>query len=197
MLALHDTLALAGGALLIAAAVSNGLLRHLERRAHERELLDRHTSFVPAPSSLAATADFVREIMPARLGHHDIERQHRGLASRAATLNVACFHNDDPADLELLVQDLIDAMAHHVQFEIEAMARLGVARHDEDVDADHLQIANAEYDFHLYCTGDMALETLIERVTGLLVAEHLGRRHPPLPCMETALQQLRGVNGAG
>ena len=67
------------------------------------------------------------------------------------------------------------------------------AQATNDVDADRLQIASAEYDFHLYCTGAMTLEALIDRVTGPLVTTHLARRHPPLPCMESALQQLRGA----
>ena len=190
---LRNTIGLASGALLIAAALSVLLLRQLERRAQLRALLTQHSSFVPAPSRLAATTDFVRDILPPVLGHHDIDRQHRSLASKAATLRVAFFHDDDPADIELLVHELIDSLSHHVQFEIDAMARLGVARRDEDVDADRLQVANAEYDFHLYCTGGMTLEELIDRVAGPLVAGHLTRRHPPLPCMQTALQRLRGV----
>ena len=190
---LHDTLGLASGALLFAAALSSLLLRRLERRAQMRALLTQHSSFVPAPSRLAATTDLVRDILPPVLGHRDIDRQHRSLASKAATLRVAFFHDDDPVDIELLVHELIDSLSHHVQSEIDAMARLGVARRDEDVDADRLQVANAEYDFHLYCTGDMTLEDLIERVAGLLVAGHLKRRHPQLPSMRTALQRLRGV----
>lgn len=190
---LRNTLGLASGALLIAAALAIVLLRVLERRAQMQELLERHSSFDPAPSRLAATTDVVRAIMPPRLGHLDIDRQHLGIASRAATLRIAFFHDDEPAELELLVHDLIDAMSHHVQAEIDAMARLGVSRLDADVDADRMQIANAEYDFHLYCTGAMTLKALIERVAGPLATGHLMIRHPSLPCMETALQQLRAA----
>ena len=190
---LHDTLGLASGALLIAAALSISLLRPLERRAEVCALLTPHSSFVPAPSRLAATTDVVRDIMPPRLGHRDIDRQHRSLASKAATLRVAFLHDDAPEDIELLGHELIDSLAHHVQFEIDAMARLGVSRRDEDVDADRLQVANAEYDFHLYCTGAMTLEELIDRVAGTLVAAHLMRRHPAVPRMQAALQRLRGA----
>jgi hypothetical protein len=70
-------------------------------------------------------------------------------------------------------------------------ARLDVERRDVEVDADRLQIVNAEYDFHVYCNGGMTLEALIDRVAGPLVAGHLMRRHPLLPSMESALQQLR------
>lgn len=190
---LHGTLGLASGALLIAAALAILLLRQLEHRTQIRALLTQHSSFVPAPSRLAATTDLVRDIMPPLLGHHGIDRQHRSLASKAATLRVAFFHSDASEDIELLVHELIDSLANHVQFEIDAMGRLGVSRRDEDVDADRLQVANAEYDFHLYCTGAMTLEELIDRVVGPLVAGHLSRRHPALPCMQTALQRLRGA----
>ena len=190
---LHDTLGLASGALLIAAALSILLLRRFERRAQTRALITQHSSFAPAPSRLAATAGLVRDIMPPMLGHHDIDRQHRSLAAKAATLRVAFFHGDASEDIELLVHELIDSLSNHVQFEIDAMGRLGVARRDEDVDADRLQVANAEYDFHLYCTGGMTLEELIDRVAGPLVAGHLARRHPALPGMQTALRRLRGV----
>ena len=54
---LHDTLGLASGALLFAAALSSLLRRRLERRAQMRALLTQHSSFVPAPSRLAATTD--------------------------------------------------------------------------------------------------------------------------------------------
>lgn len=190
---LHDTRGLASGALLIAAALSILLLRQFGRRAQMRALLAQHSSFVPAPSRLAATTDLVRDIMPPMLGHHDLDRQHRSLASKAATLRLAFFHSDASEDIELLVHELIDSLSNHVQFEIDAMARLGVSRRDEDVDADRLQVANAEYDFHLYCSGAMTLEELIDRVTGPLVAGHLACRHPALPSMQTALRRLRGV----
>ena len=193
IIGLHDTLGLASGALLIAAALATVLLRLVERRSQMREMLERHSTFDPAPSRLAATTDVVRAILPPRLGHEDIDRQHRSLAARAATLRVAFFHGDEPTELELLVHDLIDRMSEHVQAEIDAMARLGVARRDEDVDADRMQIANAECDFHLYCTGAMTLGALIERVAGPLATGHLTQRHPPLPCMETALLRLRGA----
>jgi hypothetical protein len=190
---LRDTLGQSSGALLIAAALASVLLRRLDRRAQMAALFEQHSSFVAPPSRLAITTDFVRAIMPPTLGHLDLDRQHRSLAARAGTLHVAFFHGDDPADLEVLVHELIDKLAHHVQFEIEAMARLGVVRKDEDVDADRLQVANAEYDFHLYCSGLMSLEELINRVAGPLVAGHLARRHPTLPSLESALQRLRGI----
>lgn len=193
IIGLHDTLGLASGALLVAAALATVLLRFVERRSQMREMLERHSTFDPPPSRLAATTDVVRAILPPRLGHEDIDRQHRSLAARAATLRVAFFHGDEPAELELLVHDLIDRMSEHVQAEIDALARLGVARRDEDVDADRMQIASAEYDFHLYCTGAMTLGALIERVAGPLATGHLTQRHPPLPCMETALLRLRGA----
>ena len=191
LVSLRNVPGLASGALLLAAGLSTLLLRHLERRSQVREMLERHTSFVPAPSRLAATTGHLRAILPPSLGHQDLDRQHRGLAARAATLRVALFHDDDPTEVELLVQELIEAASKHVQGEIDALARLGVARDDKAIDADRLEIASAEYDFHLYCTGAMTLEALVDRVAGKLVATHLGSRHPALPSMDAALRQPR------
>ena len=194
--ALPNPLGHASGALLIAAALASVLLRQRERRTQMKALSEQHSSFATPPSRLAATTEFVRAIMPPMLGHRDLDRQHRSLAARAGTLRVAFFHGDDPADIELLVHDLIDKLEQHVQFEIDAMARLGVARKEDDVDADRLQVANAEYDFHLYCSGTMTLEELINRVAGPLVAGHLARRHPSLPPMQAALEQLRAAKAS-
>jgi hypothetical protein len=194
--ALRNPLGLASGCMLIAAAVAILGLRQHGAGRHRESQASRHSSILAPPSRLAATTEFVRGIVPHRLGHKDIDRQHRSLALRAATLRVAFAHNDDQADLELLVHELIDALAHHLSAEIQAMGRLGVSRADEDVEADRMQLASAEYDFDLYRAGGMTLEALIERVAGPLVAGHLMRRHPALPSMESLLQQLRDVNAS-
>lgn len=191
LLWLHSTLGLASGALLISAAIAILATRKLGARAFREAEASRQSSILAPPSRLAATTEHVRSIIPPRLGHRDIDRQHRGLASRAATLRVAFAHNDDQADIELLIHELIDAVAHHLAAEIHAMGRLGVARRDEDIEADRMQVASAEYDFDLYRSGGMTLEALIDRVAGPLVAGHLTRRHPTLPPMEAALLQLR------
>jgi hypothetical protein len=193
---LRTTLGLASGCLLVAAAIAILSARKLGARNFREAEASRQSSIFAPPSRLAATTEFVRAIVPPKLGHKDIDRQHRGLASKAATLRVAFAHNDDQADLELLIHELIDALGHHLQAEIHAMGRLGVSRSDEDVDADRMQLAKAEYDFDLYCSGGMTMEELIERVAGPLVAGHLMRRHPALPSMESLLQQLREVKAS-
>jgi len=196
MACLRNTLGLASGCLLMAAAVAIVVSRSLGARHFRQAEPSRQSSILAPPSRLAATTEFVRAIVPPKLGHKDIDRQHRSLASRAATLRVAYAHNDDLADLELLIHELIDAVAHHLNAEIHAMGRLGVSRPDADVEADRMQLASAEYDFDLYRSGGMTLEALIDRVAGPLVAGHLMRNHPPLPSMESLLKQLREVNAA-
>lgn len=193
---LRSAWGLAGGCLLVAAAIAILASRQLGARAYREAEASRQSSIMAPPSRLAATTEFVRAIVPPKLGHKDIDRQHRSLASKAATLRVAFAHNDDQADLELLIHDLIDTLAHHLEGEIHALGRLGVWRPEEDVEADRMQVAKAEYDFDLYCAGGMTLEALIDRVAGPLVAGHLMRRHPPLPSMESLLQQLREVKAS-
>ena len=194
---LRNTLGLASGCLLMAAAVAIVVSRSLVPHHRFREAEpSRQSSILAPPSRLAATTEFVRAIVPPKLGHKDIDRQHRSLASRAATLRVAFAHNDDLADLELLIHELIDAVAHHLNAEIHAMGRLGVSRPDADIEADRMQLASAEYDFDLYRSGGMTLEALIDRVAGPLVAGHLMCNHPPLPSMESLLKQLREVNAS-
>jgi hypothetical protein len=191
---LRNALGLASGALLAGAAIAILGSRKLGARAFREAEASRMSSIMAPPSRLAATTEYVRAVIPPRLGHKDIDRQHRSLASKAATLRVAFAHNDDQADIELLIHELIDAVALHLNAEIHALGRLGVARPDADVEADRMQLASAEYDFDLYRGGGMSLEALIERVAGPLVAGHLSRRHPVLPSMEAALLQLRDAS---
>jgi hypothetical protein len=193
---LRGTPGLAGGSLLIAASLAILASRRLGARAFREADASRQSAIFAPTSRLAATTEAVRAIVPPRLGHKDIDRQHRSLASKAATLRVALAHNDDEAALQRLVHELIDDLARHLTGEIHAMGRLGVARPDADIEADRMQLASAEYDFDLYRAGGMTLEALIERVAGPLVAGHLMRRHPPLPSMEKLLQQLREVDAS-
>ena len=170
LVALRTTLGLASGSLLIAAAIAILAARKLGARTFREAEASRQSSIMAPPSRLAATTEFVRAIVPPKLGHKDIDRQHRSLASRTATLRVAHAHNDDQADIELLIHELIDAFGHHLQAEIHAMGRLGVSRKDEDVEADRMQLASAEYDFDHYRAGGMTLEALIDRIGGPLIA---------------------------
>lgn len=192
---LRSPLGRASGLLMLAAAAAVLRSRKLGARNRREAQASRQSSILAPPSRLASTTEFVNAIMPPKLGHRDIDRQHRSLASRTATLRVAFAHNDHTPDLELLVHELVDAVAQHLQAEIDAMARLGVVRPADDVAADRLLLAAAQRDLAVYQARGMALETLIERIAGPLVAGHLARPHPPLPSMEDALQQLR--DGAG
>lgn len=193
----RGALALASGALLIAAAAAILRSRRLGARNRREAQASRQSSILAPPSRLASTTEFVQAILPPKLGHRDIDRQHRSLASKAATLRVAFAHNDDPADLVMLVHELVDALAQHLQAEIDAMARLGAARAPDEVEADRLQLAAAQRDLGLYQHRGMSLEILIERIAGPLVAGHLARPHPALPSMEAALQQLRQAGPSG
>ena len=86
---LRNTLGLASGALMIAAAVAILGSRRLGARMFREAEASRQSSILAPPSRLAATTEFVRAIVPPKLGHKDIDRQHRSLASRTATLRVA------------------------------------------------------------------------------------------------------------
>jgi hypothetical protein len=186
----------ASGLLLIAAAGAVLNSRRQGALARRDAQASRQSSILAPPSRLASTTEFVRTLVPPKVGHRDIDRQHRSLASRTATLRVAYAHNDDPLDLEQLAHELVDAVAQHLHVEVEAMARLGAARPAADVEADRRELAAAQSDLGAYQSGGMTLEALIDRIAGPLVAGHLRRPHPPLLPMEAALQQLRDGSGA-
>lgn len=191
-----SVLGIGSGALLILAAVTMLVLNRRNDRGNDRREEDaqtgRTTSIFAPPSRLAVTTEFVRAIAPAKLGHADIDRQHRGLASRSATLRVAFLHADAPADLELMVYELIDSLAQHLQTEAEAMQRLGVMRSPELAAQDLDRLAEAQCEVDAYRMGRLNLEELIRRVAGDLVAGHLKSAHPALPSIQDALRQLRG-----
>jgi hemerythrin len=190
----RTALALASGVLLMVAGVAIAATRRRHRRRHRDEEVSRmseHSSIMAPPSRLAATTQFVRAVAPPKLGHADIDRQHRSLASKSATLRVAFLHDDQPADIELLVHELADALAQHLQAEHEAMRRLGVVRGADAVQADCAQLEAFERQLERHRLGQASLQDLVEQVTGALVAEHLKSAHPALPSMESALQRLR------
>jgi hypothetical protein len=191
MALVRNRIGLASGALMIVAAVAILVSRKKYRQLEQDSVQSRYSSILAPPSRLAATTEFVRAIVPPKLGHRDIDRQHRSLASKTATLRVAFAHNDDQADIEMLIHELVDSLARHLHTEREAMDGLGVARAAEAIQADRAQLAGVESDLEIYRSGGMTLEALIDRVAGPLVAGHLMSAHPPLPSMESALQQLR------
>jgi hypothetical protein len=193
---LHNAAGRLSGALLVLASIAIFVLRRPRARAGREAHASRQSTVFAPTSRLAATTEFVRAIVPPKLGHVEIDRQHRGLASRAATLRVAFAHNDEQAELELLIHELIDTFAHHLDAETDAMARLGIERQNEEIKADRARLAGAGHDVELYRSGGMMLETLIERIAGPLVAGHLLCPHPALPSMESMLQQLRQVKAS-
>ena len=112
---------------------------------------------VPAPSPAA--------IVPAGL-----DRRRRGVATKAAALRLALAGGEEAAELELQLRDLMDALSRHVRRESDLLARRADARRRADVDAARLQLANAEYDFHRYCLGELTLPELVDRVTTALIS---------------------------
>jgi hypothetical protein len=190
---LRNALGIASGALMVVVAAAIVVSRRQYRQPDEDSVLGRHSSILAPPSRLAATTEFVRAIVPPKLGHRDIDRQHRSLASKTATLRVAFAHNDDQADVEMLIHELVDALAQHLQAETEAMHRLGVVRSHDAVLADRVQLEGARRDLEIHHSGGMTLEALLDRVAGPLVAGHLMSAHPALPSMEAALQELRNA----
>jgi hypothetical protein len=187
----RNRMGLISGSLMIVAAIAILYSRKTYRASSQDSVSSRHSSIIAPPSRLAATTEFVRAIIPPKLGHRDIDRQHRSLASKTATLRVAFAHNDDQADIEMLIDELIEALARHLQSEAAAMKGLGVTRSEESIWADREQLSGAEADLVIYRSGGMTLEALIDRVAGPLVAGHLMSGHPPLPSIDTALKQLR------
>lgn len=192
---------LASGALLIVCSITVTVTRwHHRRRENDPKRgfpasrQSRYASVISPPSRLASTTELVRAMLPPKLGHADLDRQHRSLASRTATLRVSFAHNDDAADLELQIHDLVDSLAHHVATEITALARLGVARPEEAVQADRARLKAIERDVESHRVGGLTTEALVERVAGVLVAGHLASAHPPLPSMEMALHLLRDAD---
>jgi len=188
---LRNPIGSASGLLMVAAAVAIVVARVRYRQRQAEASFSRLSSIIAPPSRLAATTEMVRAVMPPRLGHRDIDRQHRGLASRAATLRVSFAHNDDLPDIEQLLHELVDAVEAHVDAEIVAMRGLGVTRDPAQVLADRERLAQARRELDDYGSGALTLEQAIDRLTGALVAGHLGSAHQPLPRMEDALRQLR------
>ena len=107
---------------------------------------------------------------PAPVETPDLDRRRRGVATKAAALRLALAGGEEPAELELQLRDLMDRLSLHVRRETDLLARQADARRRADVDAARLQLANAEYDFHRYCLGELTLPELVDRVTTALVS---------------------------
>ena len=186
----------ASGALLVVAGLVIRTVRKRYRARQANEMLERLSTFEAPPSRLAATTAFVRAVAPPRLGHADIDRQHRSLAAQCATLHIAFEHRDNPADLDLLLGDLVDALAAHVDTEDTAMRRLGVVRAEALHAADLRALNEAQRTLAACRRAEIDLEDAIRDITQKAVAAHLKSDHPPLPSMEAALERLRATAAA-
>jgi hypothetical protein len=107
---------------------------------------------------------------PAPVAPTDFDRRRRGVATKAAALRLALAGGEEPAELELQLRDLMDRLSLHVRRETDLLARQVDARRRADVDAARLQLANAEYDFHRYCIGELTLPELVDRATAAMLA---------------------------
>jgi len=156
------------GLALSAAALSVLLVDRLRHHVRAQERFCEQWPFVVAPlgAEPAATGD----ALPSAFGR-DVDRRRRSVATQAAALRLALAGGEEPAELELQLRALMDALSHHVRRETDLLARRADARRRADVDAARLQLANAEYDFHRYCIGELTLAELVDRVTAALVAD--------------------------
>ena len=127
--------------------------------------------YVVAP--LAGEPEPAAAAAPAPADTPDLDRRRRGVATKAAALRLALAGGEEPAELELQLRDLIDRLSLHVRRETDLLARQADARRREDVDAARLQLANAEYDFHRYCIGELTLAELVDRVTTAMIADQV------------------------
>lgn len=124
----------------------------------------------------------------------DLDRRRRGIASKAAALRLAMAGGEEPAELELQLRGLMDALARHVRRETDLLARQADARRRADVDAARLQLANAEYDFHRYCIGELTLAELVERVSTALTTGQAPSSPADLPRQDPAPSRLGEVD---
>lgn len=156
--------ALLGSALLLTS--STMLLR--DRLRHHVAMQARFCEqwpYVVAPLAAAPAP------APAPVETPDLDRRRRGVATKAAALRLALAGGEEPAELELQLRDLMDRLSLHVRRETDLLARQADARRSADVDAARLQLANAEYDFHRYCIGELTLPELVDRVTTAMIAD--------------------------
>lgn len=187
----HDPIAMASGGLLIMAAATIVVMRVRYRRRLRQDDLARHAAPPSGPSRLASTTEYVRAMEAPKLGHADLDRQHRSLASKSASLRVAFQHNDALADLEYLAQDILDSLVQHLVAEAEALQRFGIQRDAALADADHANLERAAEALDRHRLGLATFDEVVELVAGGAAAAHLTSAHPALPSMEEALRQLR------
>jgi hypothetical protein len=131
---------------------------------------------------------------PAAFDPADLDRRRRGVATKAAALRLALARGDEAVELEIQLRDLMDALSRHVRRETDLLARRADARRRADVDAARLQLANAEYDFHRYCIGELTLPELLDRVTTALLSGQSAVPPSELPGHDQAPSRLGEVD---
>jgi hypothetical protein len=156
------------GTALLGAALTALLADRLQHHVRMQARFCEQWPYVVAP--LEDLPDTNVSAPPAVVDTSDLDRRRRGVATRAAALRLALAGGEEPAELELQLRDLMDRLSLHVRRETDLLARQADARRRVDVDAARLQLANAEYDFHRYCIGELTLPELVDRVTASLLA---------------------------
>lgn len=157
------------GVVLLGAALTALLLHRLRHHVQMQARFCEQWPYVVAP--LQAHPDPAAPELPA-IDPADFDRRRRGVAMKAAVLRLALADGEEAGELELQLRDLMDRLSLHVRRETDLLARRGDARRRADVDAARVQLANAEYDFHRYCIGELTLPELVDRVTSsMLVAQ--------------------------
>ncbi|MGN6526379.1 MAG: hypothetical protein ACTHL8_08325 [Burkholderiaceae bacterium] len=182
-------LACACGALLVAGGVAILGLRLRYRRQALAEAAARHAS-AGRPSRLASTTARVRAILPPPMGHLDIDRQHRALATLSAALQVAIEMGDASADVSLLLADLQADLEEHFDLERRVLRRVGLEETVEDRRVESALTLASRSLVARERDGQLALETAVQRMCEL-VADHLLRPHPALPTLAQTLERLR------
>lgn len=157
------------GSVLLGAALTALLVDRLRHHVRMQARFCEQWPYVVAPMAPnpASTAEAPA---PAAFDPEDLDRRRRGVATKAAALRLALAAGDEAAELEIQLRDLMDSLSLHVRRETDLLARQADARRRADVDAARLQLANAEYDFHRYCIGELTLAELVDRVTSALLA---------------------------
>lgn len=164
---LHGAPGVLLGATLLGASLTALLVDRLRHHVRMQAQFCEQWSSVAAPPETGAAAPV--PLRPAA-DTGDLDRRRRGVSTKAAALRLAMAGGEEAAELEIRLRDLMDALSRHVRRETDLLGRRADARRRADVDAARLQLANAEYDFHRYCIGELTLPELVDRVSTALIS---------------------------
>jgi len=181
------------GLLLLAASLSALLSDRWRHHVRMQAQFCEQWSGAAPPTEVAPGATAPARPLPAG-DAADLDRRRRGVATKAAALRLAMAGGEEPAELELQLRGLMDALSRHVRRETDLLARQADARRRADVDAARLQLANSEYDFHRYCIGELTLAELVDRVSTALVPGHVPASPCDLPGQDTTPSRLGEVD---